>query len=262
MSNDYRHQTISQDFLGNSSRIFFLNDESNVKNTNLISYGGIDGTVKMYDVSSLPKDVNHKSMVKMINDAGDKMPVLGTVRFQCESREMGDLKLDILSPNGDVVLTMKRVKRLGVLWLADGEKEIPATFSDGTTAAILHFKKTGADVEIEVAGEKGLSFRRWTPSWQAQTKWLLFAFLCFLPTAGIGGCFGFYKASSADVVQQMAKHSGETVIDLGKSLENVITFEGASSWKEKLTLLFLGAFVVTDKLTEKPVSHHSAGNHF
>jgi hypothetical protein len=261
MNNDYLHEQMVQDLLGRTTRIFFRRDESNVKNNSLISYGGIEGTIKIIDISSLPSNLGQRAVEKMLDQMGDKMPVIATARFQCESREMGDMKLDILSMTGDVVLSIKRNKRLGLLWLADGDKEIPARFSDGTTAAVLRVSKNGgASVEIDVAGEEGLYFRRWIPAWQAQTKWLLCAFLCFLPTAGLAGCFGFYKAFTSDIVSKMKKHSLGTVIDLDASLVDMITFDGISSWKEKLTILCLGAFMFTDKLTEKPVNHQ-AGIH-
>lgn len=262
MSNVHVHQTMAQDFLGNATRITFITDESNVKNETIVSHGGIDGTIKIVDISSLPIGMSQKDMEKALNNMGDKMPVIGTARFQCESREMGDIKLDILSLTGDAVLRIERRKRFGILWLADGDKEIPARFSDGTTAAVVRVSKTAGSVEIDVAGEQGLYFKRWIPAWQARTKWILCAFLCFLPTFAVGSCFGFYKASTSDVIHKMTKHSLGTVIDLGDSLQRVVSFEGASTWKEKLTLLTLGAYMITDELTDTPVSHHTSSSNF
>lgn len=258
MTNEDDHKELVQNVLKNSTRIFFLEDDSQmqVKNsTSLISHGGIEGIFKVVDISSLPENSSGRDIQTKLTQMGENMPVLCIAKFTCQNRDTGDFKLDILTTNGDVVVTLERKKRLGILWLSDGDKEIPFRFSDGSVASVVRVEKSGNAVEIDVVGEDIMFFKRWTPSWQASTKWLCFAFLCFLPTAGLGGCFGFYKASKSDVVTNLTKNHRGTVKDLGTSIRNVIRLDGASLWKEKLTLLCLGAYMMTDRLTDPPVSH-------
>lgn len=256
MLNDNDHQNI----LGKSLRVAFLEKDSKTKmNTDLFSHSGIEGTFQIVDISSLPGTLSWKEIQKELKQMGDKVHVICNVTYQCNSRSKGDFKLEIRSTNGDLVVRMERKKRFGILWLKDGDKELPVSHADGTLASIIRVPEAGSsDVVIDVAGEDRLSFKCVTPAWQPRTKWLLCAFCCFLPTLGLGGCFGFYKSLKSDVIRNYEKiHQGATV-ELGTFIDDVIDFEGTSSWKEKLALLSLKAFMLVDIQTMPPQSHNSS----
>jgi hypothetical protein len=241
--------------LGNCDRVAILEEETQVRpNGGLMMHGGIDGTLKIVDVSSLSSGMKKKKMETQLSEMGDGMPTLFRVRVQCQSRDMGDMKVVVESLTGESIASLERKKRRGTLWLAGGEKEIPVLLSDGSTFAIVKpSKASGEETEIAAPGET-VSFTRWCPTWQAQTKWILFSFLCFIPTFGLGGCFGFYKAANSDKIHKTSKHENGTTIDLGHSIDSIISFEELSVWKEKLLIVCLGVFLQAAALTEPPVS--------
>lgn len=260
MLNDNDHQTIIHNLLGKSLRVAFLDKDSKTKmNTDLFSHNGIEGTFQVVDISSLPGNLSWKEIQKELKQMGDKVHVICNVTYQCNNRSNGDVKLEIRSSNGDLVVRMERKKRFGLLWLKDGDKEVPVSFADGTLASVIRVAEIGSsDVVIDVAGEDRLSFKCVTPAWQSRTKWILCAFLCFLPTLSLGGCFGFYKALNSDVVRNYSKIHQGAGVELGTFIENIIGFEGASSWKEKLALLTLEAYIMVDIATMPPQSHHNS----
>jgi hypothetical protein len=241
--------------LDKCDRVAFLEEKTQVRpNGGLMMHGGIDGTLKIVDVSSLSSDMKRKKMETQLSEMGDGMPTLFKVRIQCQSRDMGDMKVVVESLTGEIIVSLERKKRLGTLWLAGGEKEIPVLFSDGSTFAIVKpSMSSDGETKIVAAGE-GLSFKRWRPVWQAQTKWMLFSFLCFLPTFGLGACFGFYKAVNADIIHETSKYENGKTIDLGHSIDSIISFEELSAWKEKLLFVCLGVFMQAAALTDPPVT--------
>lgn len=266
---DNLQRTITH-LLSNCTRVAFLEEKTQVRRPangggGLLMHGGIESTLNIVDVSALSSSgggntmKNKKKMETQLSEMGDDgtMPTLLTVRVQCQSRDMGDMKVAVESPlTGEIIASLERKKRRGTLWLAGGETEIPVLLSDGSTFAIVKPSMTsGGETEIVAAGDEGLlSFKRWCPAWQAQTKWILFSFLCFFPTFGLGSCFGFYKAATSDTIHKTSKHENGKTIDLGHSIDSIISFEELSAWNEKLLIVCLGVFMQAAALTDPPVS--------
>jgi hypothetical protein len=259
MSYDNNHQAIVDAFLSKSSRIAFLHTDYVANNKRIIL--STEGIFKIFDISSFPGNLSQRAIEKELEKMGDSAPVIGTVTYKCNNRMNGDFILEVKSTNGDLVVRMERKKRFGILWLKDGDKDIPVCFPDGKIASVVHDCDGGYNaVAVDVEGEDRLSFKCETPAWQTRTKWILCAFCCFLPTLSLGSCFGLYKASTCDLIRNYTKiHQGAT-IELGAFIDDVINFEGTSSWKEKLALVSLKAFMLVDFKTQPPSSQ--GHNHY
>lgn len=258
MPYDNDHQTIINNLFGKSSRIAFLQKNSNVtSNPNLFSHNGIQGTFQIVDISSLPEDLSWKEIQKQVTLMGDNIPVICNATYQCENRSNGDFKLEIKSNSGESVVRMERKKRFGILWLKDGDKNVSVCHPDGSTASIIRVPAVGStDLVIDVEGEDRLSFKCETPVWQSRSKWILCAFCCFFPTLSFGTCFGMYKAMNADVIRKYTKIHQNATVDIGTFIDDVIHFGGTSSWKEKLALLSLKAYMLVDIWTMPPQNHN------
>lgn len=243
--------------LANCKRIAFRLDTSKIikssKQTGFRPSAGIEGTYKIIDASSAGKKWDKE---------GKDLPMIASLDIKCKNREMGDFRVTLKSPSGDAIASFERNKARGLFAHKDADTEIPVRTPDGAVFATLKPDMVAGKCTRIYMGEgenPRVSFKMWLPTWQAQTKWCLFSFLCFLPTFGLGGCFGFYKMSKAKKVHRLEKHdeSGRKSEDLADVTRGAVDFEGASTpldWREKFALMLLYAFVEADDFVEPPPS--------
>lgn len=248
--------------LVNCGKVCLVRGDSTVINGNhgLFSHGGIKGDIvvlnaKGYDPSSLNNTT--------------ASPLL-TVKVHCQERSKGDMKVTVWANDKQDearpvrIASFQRTERRSLI-SKNAEKEIPIHFkNDKSVLATIVPSMTPKTCRIQVDDDNKTVFSSLVPAWQATTQWICFAFLCFVPTFGLAGCFGLYKASNATKITQVSKTTqGSTTkqdLQVVETQDDIttISLEGLSDAKEKLAVILLLCFLEADAMTDTPTNHNAS----
>jgi hypothetical protein len=227
-------------------------DDKKPKSSGL--YGGIQGRIEVFKASA-------KDSFAAFENTGSNDSLM-TFSVVCHNRGKGDMKVVLLDTNRCEVASFQRTERRSLI-ARRPDMTIPVRSSQGEHLATISPAMTTKHGLVE---SQDYAFATLVPAWQAATKWLCFAFLCFVPTFGLGGCLGFYKASTAIVLTSITKKTtSDQEIKLpdaeSKGSLTLVDFGQVSSKSmEKLVLLVLFGFLKADEMTDPPKNNTTGGS--
>lgn len=250
--------------LANCRRICFVSEPDYVKSKRMHSdsifeHGGIEGDVKVFAV-------NDTDTFKSMDTKKPRSEALFTFHVVCQNRTRGDLNVTVLDSDDQVLATLVRPADKSLFSSKPSAETIAFQFQSNNdfsaTIVPTRAENRGSIECCNATDTTKFGFSARMPTWQASTKWLLCAFVSFIPTFGIGGIVGFCMGKNSTLITSVKKTnaSSDTSTELpdaeSKGDLTFVRLDGLSEGKEKFGLILLFGYFAASIMAKPPVNHN------